>query len=230
MSTTCIKKKIVHRDLKSANILVKQVEDADMEVEYVQVKVNDFGLSKTKETSISNSIMSYNVGTSRWMAPEIIKLPEVKLMGFGSTKKLPKYNFKGDIYSFGMVCYEILTGDVPFQDEGSEREVKKMVLEGIRPQLPYNSPPRLIELIKTCWSQDPMERPTIGDICLELKYLKYLLLTGNDAAAATTSTSSWRQSKKVKANLLRRIQQAALGFTRRPRVSNPFERDLDNET
>ena len=170
-------KMIAHRDLKSMNILVKRVEASDVELGYVQAKVVDFGLSKTKESSTTYSNMTYNMGTFRWMAPEVISLVASNQRSHGGLIKMPKYNFKCDIYSFGMVCFEILSGEVPFQCEGTPRDVKKKVLEGLRPKLPDYCPPMLKDLIEKCWSQEPKERPTMGDVCSQLRHLKYLLMT-----------------------------------------------------
>jgi hypothetical protein len=77
-----------------------------------------------------------------------------------------------------MVCYEILTGYVPFHEEGVERIVKEKVVNGERPSLPQHCPPLLKALIEKCWIQEPEERPSFAMICSELKYLKYLLMTG----------------------------------------------------
>lgn len=168
-------KKIAHRDLKSANILVKKVEALDSKIVYFQVKLVDFGWSKTKETSTTSSNMSYNVGTSKWMAPELMR---------ESSSELAKFNkfkgdiYKADIYSFGMVCYEILTGEVPFL------EWDKVIREGVsdgskRPRLPdyIYCIPQFGELIKRCWSHSPSERPSMKEVCLELKYFIYSILT-----------------------------------------------------
>jgi serine/threonine protein kinase len=166
--------KIVHKDLKSFNILVKTVKESGSKVEYVHAKVADFGLSKKKESSIRYSAQTLNTGTSRWMAPEIINLN----VGGQENTLGPKYPFKIDVYSFAMVCYEILTGYVPFHEEGVERIVKEKVVNGERPSLPQHCPPLLKALIEKCWIQEPEERPSFAMICSELKYLKYLLMTG----------------------------------------------------
>jgi predicted Ser/Thr protein kinase len=65
--------KIVHRDLKSMNVLVKCVKSSKSKVEYVHIKVADFGMSRIKERSMTYSNQTMNVGTTRWMAPEIIR-------------------------------------------------------------------------------------------------------------------------------------------------------------
>ena len=142
---------IVHRDIKSYNILMKLVKttlkttNEDIVSEHMLAKVADFGLSRTKERSVTYSNQTENVGTTRWMAPEVIKLGGCDGT-LGATEDddavsiTSKHPFQSDVYSFGMVCYEILTGRVPFSTVGSPKEVKKMVLRGLRPQLPEHCP------------------------------------------------------------------------------------------
>jgi hypothetical protein len=175
---------IVHRDLKSSNILVKGVKPSKVEVDtgYVQVKVADFGLSKMKDSSTTFSDQTSNIGTSRWMPPEIINLePSSQECAFnGASRKGedPKFPFKGDIYSFAMVCYEILSGDKPFHDVSLPRKLKEKVKNGERPYLPQYCPKKLKILIERCWNPIPKEQPSSTEVCSELKYLKYLLMTG----------------------------------------------------
>jgi hypothetical protein len=169
---------IVHRDLKSMNILVKCVKAFELDIEYVQVKVADFGMSRTKEKSTTYSNQSMNIGTTRWMAPEMIKCSSLQ-----SPAKIPDgeamvvhYPFKSDIYSFAMVCYELLSGQIPFWNISNANDVKKMVLDGMRPTLPQ-CPQLMKNLIERCWSPDASQRPSFDDICVELWHLKcYLLL------------------------------------------------------
>ncbi|KAG0569471.1 hypothetical protein KC19_6G093000 [Ceratodon purpureus] len=173
---------IVHRDLKSQNILYKKVKAGNLDIGYAHVKVTDFGVSKTRDKSVTNSDLTFNVGTSRWMPPEVIKLAmgSSQTWWFRKTEKAPSYPFKVDSYSFGMVCYEILTGHRPFYAINLEKDVKRRVMEhGERPKLPDDCPLKLRTLIEKCWSQKPTERPTFAEICGELKHLKYLLISGD---------------------------------------------------
>ncbi|XP_073393347.1 light-sensor Protein kinase-like isoform X1 [Physcomitrium patens] len=165
--------RIVHRDLKAMNILVKQVKGKDGRSWYIWAKVADFGLSKTKERSVTYSNQTLNTGTTRWMPPEMIKESvnggQEEVTNVGMTAKYP---FGGDVYSFAMVCYEILTGDVPFYDIAQHNEVKKKVLKGDRPGLPKDCPTSLERLIRRCWSQDASARPRFDEICVELRNVK----------------------------------------------------------
>jgi serine/threonine protein kinase len=168
--------KIVHRDLKSMNVLVKCVKSSDSKVEYVHIKVADFGISRTKERSMTYSTQTVNVGTTRWMAPEIIRCLDSGSQGNGEGLAV-KYPFKCDVYSFAMVCYEILSGNIPFSNISNRSEVKKMVLDGGHPELPTECPEPLKDLIERCWSLDASLRPKFGDICAELRHLKFRLLS-----------------------------------------------------
>nr|PNR39729.1 hypothetical protein PHYPA_020008 [Physcomitrium patens] len=111
--------KIVHRDVKSQNILFKKKKYIDGS-EHICAKLADFGLSKTKENSSTFSNQTPNTGTTRWMAPELMSRGQV-----GS--KVKSFPFQLDVYSFGMLCYEILTGAVPFSNTCSHIEVKRKV-------------------------------------------------------------------------------------------------------
>ncbi|KAG0624570.1 hypothetical protein M758_3G257500 [Ceratodon purpureus] len=170
--------RIVHRDLKAANILVKCVRSSELEIEYVMAKVADFGISRMKEKSTTFSNQTLNIGTTRWMAPEVIKscIGESEAEKSDGEELVMKYPFKCDIYSFAMVCFEILTGDLPFQTSNLY-DVKKMVLDGIRPSLPDGCPSLLKHLIERCWSPDAGQRPRFSEICTELCYMKCLFLS-----------------------------------------------------
>jgi serine/threonine protein kinase len=93
------------------------------------------------------------------------------------------YPFKVDVYSFGMVCFEILTGDTPYQNNGPE-EMRRMILAGERPPLPSHCPSDLQELIKLCWDLEPSARPSFAEICEDLRYIKCSLFLGTSLFAS----------------------------------------------
>ena len=167
-------KKIVHRDLKPLNILVKGVKASGLEIGYVLAKVGDFGLSKIMEVSSTYSNETPNVGTTRWMAPEVIKLRE----GNGLANKMKYDPFKVDIYGFCMVCYEIISGYLPFSTIGSKAAMVRVLL-GDRPTIPDQCPHRLKALVESCWNNDASSRPNFGVMCDELRLLKYSLVGVN---------------------------------------------------
>jgi serine/threonine protein kinase len=176
-------KKVVHRDLKSTNILVK----CDEHDGHVYAKVADFGLSKTKESSSTYSNLTMDQGTTRWMAPELfgnfdqsvpIQVCQETQHPSLSNEQIPRrYPFKVDIYSFGMVCYEILTGNIPFHDHPMTG-LRTKIKDGLRPNLPEQCPHQLSKLIQKCYQPDPATRPSFLEICLKLRHIMCSLMIG----------------------------------------------------
>lgn len=88
-----------------------------------------------------------------------------------SSLKEPTYTAKADVYSFGMTCYEILTGKTPFSGLQPSAVYGK-VLAGERPKLPGHIDTRLSSLIQMCWDTDAEKRPMFSEICSRLQTLK----------------------------------------------------------
>ncbi len=161
----------VHRDLKSMNILVKYNEHDRQ----VYAKVADFGLSKIKELSYTYSNLTMDLGTTRWMAPELFGDSEEHNVGASSSSESLKYHFKVDVYSFGMVCYEILTGCVPFFN-CKLMDLRKRIKDGLRPDMPEQCPQQLSTLVQACYHPDPKARPSFPDICVGLRHIMCSLM------------------------------------------------------
>ncbi|KAH9569015.1 hypothetical protein CY35_03G109800 [Sphagnum magellanicum] len=172
-------KHIVHRDVKSSNILVKAltgVPALEYKEGYLSAKLADFGTSKTKNSSTRFSKQTSNVGTTKWMAPEVFSIDSGAVV---PGLQLPAYPFKADVYSFALVCYEILTRKQPFEAEQWVGLRQRIKVDRLRPELPERCPTRLASLIQRCWEHNPCERPDFAEICRELRYIKGLLLTGD---------------------------------------------------
>ncbi|EEF52010.1 serine/threonine/tyrosine-protein kinase HT1 [Ricinus communis] len=129
---------ILHRDLKSENLLLGE----DM-----CVKVADFGISCLE--SQCGSAKGFT-GTYRWMAPEMIKEKH-------HTKKV-------DVYSFGIVLWELLTALTPFDNMTPEQAAFAVCQKNARPPLPPACPPAFSHLINRCWSSNPDKRPHFDEI------------------------------------------------------------------
>jgi hypothetical protein len=169
--------RVLHRDLKSMNILVKYNEHD----RHVYAKVADFGFSRIKELSCTYSNLTVNRGTTRWMAPELFGDSEDHNVGPSSSSESNlslKYHFKVDVYSFGMVCYEILTGCVPFFNFNLTG-LGKRIKDGLRPDMPEQCPEKLSTLVQACYHHEPAIRPSFPDICVELRHIMCSLMVGS---------------------------------------------------
>ncbi len=155
--------RVVHRDIKSSNILVTLMPPMQSPERSVVVKLADFGLSKFSTTSHQ----TINVGTTRYMAPEVFGLDDLDP---GIPTRI--HPFKADVYSFAITSSEILTGQIPFRDNKTFRDIQRRIMEGLRPTLPASLPPKLVSLIERCWDGDPRRRPNFSEICENLTSLK----------------------------------------------------------
>ena len=136
------KHKVAHRDLKSLNILLFKKEGI--------LKLGSFGSARFLERTATMTGMM--VGRFRWMAPE-----------FYSKKKI-RGNLRCDVFSYGMVLYEIFAHKTPFSVIRDHRKVSSLICEGSRPSIPPMVPLKIKTLMQSCWMHDPHRRPTFGDI------------------------------------------------------------------
>uniref|UniRef100_A0A669DKV0 Mitogen-activated protein kinase kinase kinase 12 n=1 Tax=Oreochromis niloticus TaxID=8128 RepID=A0A669DKV0_ORENI len=134
--------KIIHRDLKSPNMLITY-DDA--------VKISDFGTSK--ELNDKSTKMSF-AGTVAWMAPEVIRNEPV--------------SEKVDIWSFGVVLWEMLTGEVPYKDVDSSAIIWGVGNNSLQLPVPDSCPESFKLLLRQCWNCKPRNRPSFRQILLHL--------------------------------------------------------------
>ena len=144
----------VHGELKCTNVLVKEVVNTG----HVDVKISDFHCSRELgvEPIKTDSAWKHR---PRWSPPEAI----INGKNLASDVQLQK----ADVYSFGMTCYEVVTGNLPFQDIRGDR-LEKMILAGERPPLPADLSEELKLLIQECWDPEPHNRPTFEELCYVL--------------------------------------------------------------
>ncbi len=138
---------ILHRDLKSLNILLD---------DRLRAKLADFGLAKVKhETSSQSSIAK---GTVLWMAPELFD-------------DEPKMTTASDVYSFGMVLWELVTRALPYAKAPNQMVAARWIEKGKKEDIPGDCPPELKKIIESCWESLPVKRPTAIQVAERLKPL-----------------------------------------------------------
>ena len=137
---------IVHRDLKSPNLLVDK--------KYT-VKVCDFGLSRLKANTFLSSKTA--AGTPEWMAPEVIR-------------DEPS-NEKSDVYSFGVILWELMTLQQPWSTLNPAQVVAAVGFNGRRLEIPSSVDPKVAAIMESCWTKEPWRRPSFASIMESLKPL-----------------------------------------------------------
>jgi len=146
------KPQIIHRDLKSLNLLLFEPVTSTEDVPHV--KVSDFGFCKMRDEASDWGKMTRGL-VGCWMAPEAA-------MG--------TYTEKADVYSFAMVLFELICQELPFADV-DEGEVLQLASKGERPDMeavPPNMPANLVDLMESCWAPKPGDRPSFDFICRTL--------------------------------------------------------------
>jgi len=148
------KPKIIHGDLKAANILVDSK---------FRAKVSDFGLSQKRK------MVGRITGTPYWMAPELLR---------GETSNTAA----SDVYSFGMLLYEVVSRSEPYMGENYDDVMKGITDPMIskRPEIPSSCPPQLHSLMTDCLVINPENRPSFAEIDERLRRLDSEFHSGDD--------------------------------------------------
>ncbi|EEF45788.1 serine/threonine-protein kinase EDR1 [Ricinus communis] len=140
---------IVHRDLKSPNLLVDK--------NWV-VKVCDFGLSRLKHHTFLSS--KSTAGTPEWMAPEVLRNEPA--------------NEKCDVYSFGMILWELATCQIPWKGLNPMQVVGAVGFQNKRLEIPEDVDPAIAEIINDCWQREPDLRPSFSQLISQLRHIQRL--------------------------------------------------------
>jgi len=136
---------IVHRDIKSLNILVTK--------EW-KCTIADFGFTKIKD----KAMLSTRCGSPAWSAPEVCR---------GDP-----YNEAADVYSYGIVLWEIIAGEPPYRGMNPMQLIGLVAYKNYRPRTDLPCPyPELIRLMTDCWQENATSRPNFSQILERLRPL-----------------------------------------------------------
>lgn len=142
---------IIHQDIKSMNFLLKYNESSK---EKYLVKVCDFGFTEIRrEILLQPSALPpiELIGSFYWKAPELFDIPI-------------RHTKHSDVYSLGIVFWELVTGENPWNEYDDPMTILAQVKAGERPVIPLDVPESYQQVIRDSWRQNPEERPS----CFEL--------------------------------------------------------------
>ncbi|POG80531.1 kinase-like domain-containing protein, partial [Rhizophagus irregularis DAOM 181602=DAOM 197198] len=128
---------LIHCDFHDGNILNHNEKNKD------KIYVSDLGLCQP----IKSVLEEYDIyGVIPFMAPEVLR---------GKS-----YTPASDIYSFSMIMWEFTSGVPPFNDRAHDLQLSLSICEGERPEIIENTPQCYVDLMKKCWNEDPLNRPS----------------------------------------------------------------------
>ncbi|XP_026532785.1 RAF proto-oncogene serine/threonine-protein kinase isoform X2 [Notechis scutatus] len=160
-------KNIIHRDMKSNNIFLH--EDRT-------VKIGDFGLATVKSRWSGSQQVEQPTGSVLWMAPEVIRMQDSN-----------PFSFQSDVYSYGIVLYELMTGELPYSNINNRDQIIFMVGRGYTSpdlsKLYKNCPKAMKRLVADCVKKVREERPLFPQILSSIELLQHSLPKINRSAS-----------------------------------------------
>ncbi|GBC25982.2 kinase-like domain-containing protein [Rhizophagus irregularis DAOM 181602=DAOM 197198] len=134
-------KNLIHCDFHDGNILNHNDENKD------KIYISDLGLCQPVKSLLSK----YDIyGVIPFMAPEVLR---------GKS-----YTSASDIYSFSMIMWELTSGVSPFNDRAHDIQLSLSICKGERPKIIENTPQCYVDLMKKCWNEDPLKRPSSKEV------------------------------------------------------------------
>ncbi|RHZ85128.1 hypothetical protein Glove_71g187 [Diversispora epigaea] len=221
---------IVHQDFHPGNILAYDFKN--------NIYISDFGLSKLIGTNPNNPEKNNIVGVLPYIAPEVLSGDE-------------EYTKAADVYSYGIISYEIITGIPPYPDIPHDEDLAIKICNGLRPKIPFHTPKLITRIIMRCWDARVTNRPTFEELSNELgkyfyDYYSYLRegknkdseiviqikkaeeFSANQESTNTTTTTPLNYQTHPQAIYTSRL----LNYSKLPKPKNEenFERELEELT
>ncbi|XP_048259853.1 mitogen-activated protein kinase kinase kinase 11-like [Haliotis rufescens] len=165
---------LIHRDLKSSNILLKETINVD-DLSNKTLKITDFGLAREVDKTTRMSA----AGTYAWMAPEVIK-----------SSRFSKFS---DVWSYGVVLWELLTGETPYKGIDALGVAYGVAVNKLTLPIPSTCPNLFADLMADCWHQEPHERPTFQAILQRLEEIAKSSFMNTPQESFHTMQEDWRQ-------------------------------------
>ncbi|KAI4377534.1 hypothetical protein MLD38_015141 [Melastoma candidum] len=126
--------------------------------DHLAFQVCDFGLSRIKHNTFLSS--KSTAGTPEWMAPEVLRNEPA--------------NEKCDVYSFGVILWELVTMSIPWKGLNPMQVVGAVGFQNRRLEIPADAYPPVADIIQECWQKDPRLRPSFTELVHRLKNLPCL--------------------------------------------------------
>ncbi|XP_054715640.1 mitogen-activated protein kinase kinase kinase 20-like [Uloborus diversus] len=171
--------KVIHRDLKSKNVVIS--------ADYV-CKICDFGASRFIDSTTKMSV----AGTLPWMAPEVIQCLPV--------------SESCDVWSYGVVLWELLTHEVPFKGIEGFQVAWAVVEKEERLTIPKCCPPRFADLMTACWKTDPKERLPFAHILKILESMQNDDAFCDELSVYLSQKSVWREEIEATLELMKKAE------------------------
>ncbi|PKY18614.1 kinase-like protein [Rhizophagus irregularis] len=134
-------KNLIHCDFHDGNILNHNYKNKD------KIYISDLGLCQP----VKSFLKKHDIyGVIPFMAPEVLR---------GKS-----YTPASDIYSFSMIMWELTSGVPPFNDRAHDIQLSLSICKGERPEIIENTPQCYIDLMKQCWNEDPLKRPSTSEV------------------------------------------------------------------
>uniref|UniRef100_W8B8M9 mitogen-activated protein kinase kinase kinase n=1 Tax=Ceratitis capitata TaxID=7213 RepID=W8B8M9_CERCA len=165
---------IIHRDLKSSNVLILE-EIIAGNLHNKTLKITDFGLAR----ELYNTTRISTAGTYAWMPPEVIK---------SST-----YSKSSDVWSYGVLLWELITGETPYKGFDSYSVVFGIAVNMLTLPIPKTCPDAWGKLMKSCWENDPHKRPGFRDILTKLEDIARSGFTLTPQESFNTMQDAWKK-------------------------------------